>query len=93
MIVVSRILNVLALAFTIAFSAFLLLFVKWRALNSECIVRDTCDISEVTFLSYYKRAASNHTCLNLAQTPSKSAAKMALVSNLAHISHKHAANS
>ena len=49
-IVVSRILNVLALAFTIAFSAFLLLFVKWRALHSECIVRDTCDISEVTFL-------------------------------------------
>lgn len=46
-ILVSRILNLLALAFTIAFSAFLLLFVKWRALHSECILRDTCDISEV----------------------------------------------
>ena len=46
-ILVSRILNLLALAFTIAFSAFLLLSVKWGALHSECILRDTCDISEV----------------------------------------------
>ena len=45
---VSRILNLLALAFTIAFSAFLLLSVKWGALHSECILRDTCDISEVS---------------------------------------------
>ena len=30
------------------FSAFLLLFVKWRALHSECILRDTCDISEAS---------------------------------------------
>ncbi len=43
----SRVLNLLALAFTIAFSAFLLLFVKWHALRSECILKDTCDISEV----------------------------------------------
>ena len=50
-ILVSRILNLLALAFTIAFSAFLLLFVKWRALHSECILRDTCDISEASGLS------------------------------------------
>ena len=47
-ILVSRILNLLALAFTIAFSAFLLLSVKWGALHSECILRDTCDISEVS---------------------------------------------
>ena len=47
-ILVSRILNLLALAFTIMFSAFLLLFVKWRALHSECILRDTCDISEAS---------------------------------------------
>ena len=46
-ILVSRVLNLLALAFTIAFSAFLLLFVKWHALRSECILKDTCDISEV----------------------------------------------
>ena len=45
-ILVSRVLNLLALAFTIAFSAFLLLFVKWHALRSECILKDTCDISE-----------------------------------------------
>ena len=49
-ILVSRILNLLALAFTIMFSAFLLLFVKWRALHSECILRDTCDISEASHL-------------------------------------------
>ncbi|EIE20298.1 APG9-domain-containing protein [Coccomyxa subellipsoidea C-169] len=48
-ILVSRVLNLLALAFTIAFSAFLLLFVKWHALRSECILKDTCDISEVVF--------------------------------------------
>ena len=47
-ILVSRILNLLALAFTIVFSAFLLLIVKWRALHSECILRDTCDISEAS---------------------------------------------
>lgn len=46
-IVVSRMLNLLALAFTIAFSSFLLLFVKWHAFRSECILKDTCDISEV----------------------------------------------
>lgn len=47
-ILVSRVLNLLALGFTIAFSAFLLLFVRWHALHSECIVKDTCDISQVS---------------------------------------------
>lgn len=46
-ILVSRILNVLALGFTIIFSAFLLLFVRWSALESDCIQNDTCDISKV----------------------------------------------
>ncbi len=46
-ICMSRLLNLLALGFTIAFSAFLLLFVKWRALKSPCIQDDTCDISDV----------------------------------------------
>lgn len=46
-ICMSRILNLLALGFTIAFSAFLLLFVKWSAFKSSCIQDDTCDISEV----------------------------------------------
>ena len=55
MILVSRLLNLLALGFTIAFSAFLLLFVRWRALRSECILADTCDISEVALASSVSR--------------------------------------
>ena len=47
MILVSRVLNLLALGFTVVFSGFLLLCVNWRALHAECIVADTCDISEV----------------------------------------------
>ena len=43
----SRVLNLLALGFTVAFSAVLLLFVRWDALRAECIMKDTCDISEV----------------------------------------------
>lgn len=46
-ILVSRVLNLLALGFTVAFSAVLLLFVRWDALRAECILKDTCDISEV----------------------------------------------
>ena len=46
-ILVSRILNLLALAFTIAFSGLLLLFVRWEALRDECIIKDTCDMAEV----------------------------------------------
>lgn len=46
-ILVSRVLNLLALGFTVVFSGFLLLCVNWRALHAECIVADTCDISEV----------------------------------------------
>lgn len=44
-------LNVLALAFTIVFSTFLLLFVNWSALHSECIVNDTCDIASAAVYS------------------------------------------
>ena len=47
----SGLLNVLALAFTIAFSTFLLLFVNWSALHSECIVNDTCDIASAAVYS------------------------------------------
>ncbi len=50
-IVVSGLLNIAALAFTIAFSGFLLLFVNWGALHSECIVQDTCDIISVALYS------------------------------------------
>ncbi len=46
-ILVSRVLNLLALGFTVAFSAVLLLFVRWDALRATCILEDTCDISEV----------------------------------------------
>ena len=65
-ILVSRILNLLALAFTIAFSAFLLLSVKWGALHSECILRDTCDISEVSPHLW----AHQYTCIAWAQRSS-----------------------
>lgn len=47
-IVTARLLNVLALGFTVVFSGFLLLSVKWRALQSECVVAGTCDIAEVS---------------------------------------------
>lgn len=46
-ILVSQILNLLALGFTIAFSALLLLCVRWGAFHAECVEQDTCDISEV----------------------------------------------
>jgi hypothetical protein len=45
--VVSRLLNLLALAFTVCMSAFLLLLVNWSGLRDECIRADTCDIWEV----------------------------------------------
>ncbi|KAK9802892.1 hypothetical protein WJX73_002447 [Symbiochloris irregularis] len=48
-ILVSQILNLLALGFTIAFSALLLLCVRWGAFHAECVEHDTCDISEVAF--------------------------------------------
>ena len=51
-ILVSRVLNVLALGFTIVFSAFLLLCVRWNAFHSKCIQEDTCDISEVYCLAH-----------------------------------------
>ena len=46
-ILVSQVLNLLALGFTIAFSALLLLCVRWSAFHAECVEQDTCDISEV----------------------------------------------
>ncbi|KAL0047089.1 hypothetical protein WJX82_006349 [Trebouxia sp. C0006] len=46
-ILAARTLNVLALGFTVVFSGFLLLSVKWSALHSECVVAGTCDIAEV----------------------------------------------
>jgi len=50
-IFVSGLLNVLALGFTVVFSAFLLLFVNWSALHSECIVNNSCDISTAVVFS------------------------------------------
>ncbi len=47
MIVAARVLNLLALGFTAAFSGFLLLWVDWGALHAECLRQDTCDILEV----------------------------------------------
>lgn len=56
-IITSRVLNLLALAFTIAFSGFLLLFVNWGALHSECIVKRTCDIIQACL---YKNPLTGH---------------------------------
>eukprot|EP00884_Botryococcus_braunii_P020789 jgi/Botrbrau1/7394/Bobra.0316s0035.1 len=47
---VSRVLNLLALLFTICFSGLFLLGLNWRGLFSECIREDTCDVSEVCAL-------------------------------------------
>lgn len=47
-IVVARVLNLLALGFTVVFSGFLLIWVNWSALTSECIRQDTCDIMDVS---------------------------------------------
>lgn len=43
----SRLLNLAALGFTVAMSALLLLYVKWGALQAECLRKDTCDLMEV----------------------------------------------
>ncbi len=40
-------LNLAALGFTVVLSGFLLIWVDWRALDSDCVKADTCDISEV----------------------------------------------
>ncbi|KAL6756662.1 hypothetical protein V8C86DRAFT_58920 [Haematococcus lacustris] len=46
--VLSGALNLLALAFTVAFTAFLLLAVNWTAvLTAPCVEQDTCDIMSV----------------------------------------------
>lgn len=58
-IVTARLLNVLALAFTVVFSGFLLLSVKWAALQSECVVAGTCDIAEVR-LALLAQVTPNH---------------------------------
>ena len=62
----SRLLNLLALGFTIIFSAFLLLFVKWSAFQSECIREDTCDISQVSAIQAVSASGiESHTPCNL----------------------------
>ena len=50
MILLSRILNLLTLAFTILFSAFLLLFVNWQEIHG-CGKSEECDIVSVCFNS------------------------------------------
>lgn len=60
-IVVSRGLNLAALAFTVAFSAFLLLGVDWRALHAECLAphdRGSCDILSVAVHAHPLRGRS-----------------------------------
>ena len=47
-IVLARVLNLAALGFTVVLSGFLLIWVDWRALSSDCVKADTCDISEAS---------------------------------------------
>ncbi len=47
-ILLSRVMNVLTLAFTIFFSGFLLLYVNWGAIH-ECGRDDDCDVANVVF--------------------------------------------
>ena len=49
-ILLSRVLNLLTLAFTILFSGFLLLFVNWGAIHA-CGRDDDCDVGRVIFNS------------------------------------------
>lgn len=60
MIVTARLSNVLALGFTVVFSGFLLLSVKWRALQSECVIAGTCDIAEVRSQPLWPSALAAH---------------------------------
>eukprot|EP00887_Chlorella_sp_A99_P005099 scaffold25.g5099.t1 len=46
-ILASRVLNLLALGFTVAMSALLLLYARWGALGEQCLKDDTCDIWDV----------------------------------------------
>lgn len=46
-ILTSRVLNLLALGFSICFSTFLMLFVDWGAFKEPCLAQGTCDISQV----------------------------------------------
>eukprot|EP00873_Tetraselmis_striata_P025309 jgi/Tetstr1/445573/TSEL_033346.t1 len=48
--VTTRLLSIAALAFTIVFSATLLLAVDWDALHLPCIIERKCDIMDVAFL-------------------------------------------
>lgn len=47
--VVTRVLNIFALAFIAAFSGMLMLAVDWAGLHNPCIVERKCDILEVAF--------------------------------------------
>jgi autophagy-related protein 9 len=57
----SRLLNLAALAFTVVFSAFLLLGVDWGALHSQCLMahdRASCDILTVAVHAHPLRGRS-----------------------------------
>lgn len=51
-ILMSRVLNIIALGFTITFSGLLLLLVNWSALRAKCVEEETCDITDVLFYSH-----------------------------------------
>ena len=47
MILVASVVKLATLGFTVVFSALLLLCVRWRELHADCVLADTCDLSEV----------------------------------------------
>ncbi|GMH34130.1 hypothetical protein BSKO_01964 [Bryopsis sp. KO-2023] len=51
-IVLREVINLLALLFTILFSAFLLLFVKWEAIHNSCVREGTCSLSSIVDMTH-----------------------------------------
>lgn len=51
-IVLREVMNLVALLFTIFFSACLLLFIDWDAINNNCIKDGTCGLSDVILVSH-----------------------------------------
>jgi hypothetical protein len=48
--ITARVTNLVAIGFTAIFTGFLVLWVDWAALDSECLHNDSCDILDVSKL-------------------------------------------
>ena len=60
MILVASVAKLLTLGFTVAFSALLLLCVRWKELHAACVLADTCDLSEVRLPGLYLYLWAQH---------------------------------